>query len=351
MVIARAFSFTFWQEFWFEYAVGFAFGWFIFQLKSMRMMTDSLGRALAMAFRAEFFSMLTVMGGMGAVMTFVTPSVVGAQPKATTYAFWGFGMLGLLAGYVFTFPMNWLMVRLGWKHGMGSPKDSHPVESRAARAGVLVTMGVLGAVALVIPAVLTEVRKATPITVAGAELPEPRSLSRAPRGGLREALEAAEQNLREGRRREGVTALDAAYRAAQVLSSAAPGQAGSVLISEVTAARRAIQMGNERGALAKVQSATGAAGTLATITPTRAPRTDRYRGATLMNAEGAVVGKVTRVDGENVQVAVGGAKDVFGFLDLGSSKTVSVPRDHLLLGPRRTVGYSYAMIRTTGVLR
>jgi hypothetical protein len=44
MVIARPTGMSFWQEFWFEYAVGFGFGWFIFQLKSMTMMTDSWRR-------------------------------------------------------------------------------------------------------------------------------------------------------------------------------------------------------------------------------------------------------------------------------------------------------------------
>jgi len=72
-VIARAVGMSFWQEFWFEYLTGFLFGWLIFQLKSMTTMTDSLGRALALAFRAGFFSMLTVMAGVGAVMTYVTP--------------------------------------------------------------------------------------------------------------------------------------------------------------------------------------------------------------------------------------------------------------------------------------
>lgn len=133
MVIARASGMSFWQEFWFEYLVGFAIGWLIFQRKSMTMMTDSLPKQLAMAFRAEFFSMLTVMGGMGAVMTFVTPVVVTSQPKPLTYAFWGFGMLGLLIGFLLTYPMNWMMVKIGWKHGMGGIMGAEEKKSRAPR--------------------------------------------------------------------------------------------------------------------------------------------------------------------------------------------------------------------------
>ncbi|HEY1179893.1 MAG TPA: DUF4396 domain-containing protein [Phytomonospora sp.] len=119
MILARLLSFSFWQEFWFEYAVGFAFGWFIFQLKAMRMMADGVPQALWMAGRAEFWSMISVMGGMGVVMGVVTPLVVGQQPKPDTAAFWGFAALGLLAGYVVTIATNWILVKMEWKHGLG----------------------------------------------------------------------------------------------------------------------------------------------------------------------------------------------------------------------------------------
>ncbi len=69
--------------------------------------------------RAEFFSMITVMLGMGLVMYYVTPAVVGEQPLPNTYAFWTFGSLGLFVGFIFTLPMNWWLVSIGWKHGEG----------------------------------------------------------------------------------------------------------------------------------------------------------------------------------------------------------------------------------------
>jgi hypothetical protein len=118
MVIARLVGMSFWQEFWFEYAVGFAFGWFIFQYKAMSKMTDSVGKALWMGGRAEFFSMITVMAGMGIGMGFITPLVVGEQPRPYTFAFWGFGALGLFIGFLTTYPMNWILVKMQWKHGM-----------------------------------------------------------------------------------------------------------------------------------------------------------------------------------------------------------------------------------------
>jgi hypothetical protein len=118
MVIARLIGLSFWQEYWFEYLVGFAFGWFIFQYKAMRKMTDGPMQALWMGGRAEFFSMITVMAGMGVVMGYVTPLVVGEQPAPTTFAFWGFGALGLMVGFIVTYPMNYWLVKIGWKHGM-----------------------------------------------------------------------------------------------------------------------------------------------------------------------------------------------------------------------------------------
>jgi hypothetical protein len=119
MVGARLWGFTFWQEFWFEYAVGFAFGWFIFQTWAMRMHDNGWLMSLWKGGRAEFFSMITVMVGMGLVMRFVTPAVVGEQPLPDTYAFWTFGALGLLVGFIVTYPINWVLVTIGWKHGQG----------------------------------------------------------------------------------------------------------------------------------------------------------------------------------------------------------------------------------------
>lgn len=118
MVISRIIGFDFWTEFWFEYAVGFAFGWFIFQYIAMRKMGDSPLNSLLKGGRAEFFSMITVMLGMGLVMRYVTPAIVGFSPTPDMAAFWGFGSLGLMVGAVVTYPMNWWLVKIGWKHGM-----------------------------------------------------------------------------------------------------------------------------------------------------------------------------------------------------------------------------------------
>jgi hypothetical protein len=118
MVVTRLLGFQFWPEFWTEYAVGFAFGWLVFQIPAMRHMGHSWLAATWKGGRAEFFSMATVMVGMGLVMRFVTPLVVGSPPSPDTAAFWGIGALGLMVGFLATYPMNWLLVSIGWKHGM-----------------------------------------------------------------------------------------------------------------------------------------------------------------------------------------------------------------------------------------
>jgi hypothetical protein len=119
MVVTRLLGFSFWPEFWTEYVVGFLFGWFLFQATAMHHMGNSWPQAVWKGGRAEFFSMISVMVGMGLVMRFVTPAVVGHPPTPDTAAFWGFGALGLMVGFVFTFPVNWVLVAVGWKHGMG----------------------------------------------------------------------------------------------------------------------------------------------------------------------------------------------------------------------------------------
>jgi STE24 endopeptidase len=351
MVIARLSGLTFWQEFWFEYAVGFSFGWFIFQYKSMAAMEPRKPRALALAFRAEFFSMLAVMGGMGAVMTYVTPPVVGAQPLPSTYAFWGFAMLGLLAGYVFTIPMNAMMVKLGWKHGMGSMKDSHPAEGRAAKIWLLAGMSSLGAAALILPAALTELREGKVVTSAGHAVATGQSESAESaigrlRAGVRKSLTAARQGLAPGGvRSEATTALDAAFRASMVGAAAAPGSALESVLAQVRQARGALQNG------APDQSREHLSRALAALTPPVAPTTavgpaplGRYRGCPVLNPQGAIIGEIARVDGDRAILALGKGRDVFGMFDLGRARMLSVPGGDLVLGPRRTLGKSYAVL-------
>lgn len=343
MVIARLLEMSFWQEFWFEYAVGFAFGWFIFQYRAMTMMTDSKLRALAMAFRAELFSMLTVMGGMGAMMAYVTPMVVGMQPKPWTAAFWGFGMLGLLVGYVFTFPMNWMLVKVGWKHGMGSPEGASLAHGTGARTALFAGMCALGLAATVLPGWLAVQRQWHDVAVAhadtsGAAAAAPDS---AAQRGLASSLQQAQQALAQGERTRATAALDNAMRAAQVLHAAAIAP-GAQAEEAIRSAQRALQDGRPHAAAGLLtppaSSSTSAKG--------ETHSTQAYEGAMLVDASGAVIGKVLRIEGDRAQLAVGGVHDFWGFWNVGWGEQAWVPIDRLLLGPAHAVGKTYAMLPT-----
>lgn len=118
MIVMRLLGFGFWPEFSVEYVVGFAFGWFLFQAPAMHHMGMPWRTAIWKGGRAEFFSMATVMVGMGLVMRFLTPVIVGQPPSPAMAAFWGIAALGLMVGFIFTYPVNWWLVTIGWKHGM-----------------------------------------------------------------------------------------------------------------------------------------------------------------------------------------------------------------------------------------
>jgi len=350
MVIARIMSLTFWQEFWFEYAVGFAFGLFIFQYKSMRMMTDSPAAALGLAFRAEFFSMLTVMGGMGAVMTYVTPMVVGAQPQPTTFAFWGFGMLGLLLGYIFTFPMNWMLVKIGWKHGMGRMEDAPVVEHKHARAALGAAMATLGMVALVAPAWLTEMREARPVVLPSpGERASGDMTAMAPLGvlaeGVRSDLVAALTALQAKRRADATTALDGAMRLAEVGHEAAPGASFRPALEDISAARRALQNGNAAAARQRIASVPSRrlASPSAPGDSAVGDASGSYEGVTVLDRHGMVVGEVIHATPERLEIALGGARDIWGFWDWHPERVTEVATGNLVLGPRRTIGKSFVV--------
>lgn len=345
MVIARAGNLGFWQEFWLEYAVGFAFGWFIFQRKSMTMMTDSVPKQLAMAFRAEFFSMLTVMGGMGAVMTYVTPMVATAQPKPLTAAFWGFGMLGLLVGFVLTFPMNWMLVKVGWKHGMGSKEGAEPVEGAGAKAALLAAASVLGCAAMLLPAWLTHVRERASIRdLQAAMTPAPEPAGQALHDGLLQSIERAEGGLRHGDRTEASIALDDALHAAEVGTYSAPGTFYAAL-DQVRNARFALQQGQPREAYRHLGNATRVLQPAGSATP---PLLElrKYQGATVIDSEGATIGEVTGISGENLELTLGGWRDAWGFVDFSSKQKLQVPARSLAFGPPHAVGMRLVALPT-----
>ena len=346
MVIARAAGMSFWQEFWFEYVVGFAIGWFVFQRKSMTMMTDSIPKQLAMAFRGEFFSMLTVMGGMGAVMAFVTPMVATSQPKPLTYAFWGFGMFGLLVGFVFTWPMNAMMVKLGWKHGMGGMEGAKrmQVEGSPGRAGLIGAMSTLGVAALVLVAWLAHVRQnaslrdARAVLVPAVQASPGESLFE----GVRSSIGRAVEGLQRGDRTEASLAMDDAQRAAEVGNHSAPSSFHATL-DQIDAARIALQQGHEDVALRHLEQADQVARRPQEAKPALL-EPHRYVGAAVINAEGGMIGEVVAATADSLSVALGGWRDAWGFVDFGFRKKVEVPVGTAAFGPPRSVGMKLVVL-------
>ncbi len=118
MVIGRYMDLSFRSEFAAEYLVGFLFGWILFQYPAMRSMENSRLQALWKGGRAEFFSMITLMSGMLLTAKLIQPGIISSPPLPDTYAFWGIASLALFIGTLITYPMNWWLVSIGWKHGM-----------------------------------------------------------------------------------------------------------------------------------------------------------------------------------------------------------------------------------------
>lgn len=339
MVIARAVNMSFWQEFWFEYLIGFLFGWFIFQFRSMMMMTDSKLMALGMAFRSEFMSMLTVMGGMGAVMGYVTPLAVTEQPDPLTYAFWGFGALGLLVGYVFTWPMNYLLVKVGWKHGMGSMDNSMQLHRGGPRYAAFATMAVMGAAALVIPAWLVEVRDGTPVSKVATPVASASPARAGLTPGLTDALTAALDHLERNERSSAAHAIDSAHRAAEVGHKGLSATAFKDVLDNVKRARHALHMGTEPKARRQLEDAIRRSRSIRFAEPAAgAPSLSQFRGATVLNSRGVMMGEITDIRDDQVTVVLGGARNVWGFLDLNEQNRLTVPAEAVVTGPERAIG-------------
>jgi Domain of unknown function (DUF4396) len=101
-----------------EYALGFGFGWAIFQAFAMRDMAGGdYPRSLRQTFLPEFLSMNLLMAGMVVTKRFLMPYVDGsADPLAP--GFWFVMSMALIVGFIFAFPINWWLVAKGLKHGM-----------------------------------------------------------------------------------------------------------------------------------------------------------------------------------------------------------------------------------------
>jgi hypothetical protein len=118
-----------------EYVLGFGFGWTIFQALFMRGSAGGSYRsALANTLVPELLSMNLLMAAMvPAVMTLRT-FIASANDPATPQ-FWFVMSIGLLAGFIVAYPMNWWLVANHLKHGMMTVRPAAHVAGMAGHGG------------------------------------------------------------------------------------------------------------------------------------------------------------------------------------------------------------------------
>lgn len=146
-VIARLFHLPTVTDIALEYALGFGFGWSIFQSLFMRDMAGgSYMRALSSTFFPELLSMNCLMAGMVPVMTLAMNSAPASHDPSKP-AFWFIMCMALLVGFITAYPMNWWLVSRHMKHGMmtvrtpnasangGAQQDLHDDHTPGERAG------------------------------------------------------------------------------------------------------------------------------------------------------------------------------------------------------------------------
>jgi hypothetical protein len=101
-----------------EYALGFGFGWAIFQALFMRDMAGgSFLQSMRRTFMPELLSMNCLMGGMVTLAAFARARLPEAR-NAVTPEFWFVMSMALLLGFCIAYPMNWWLVTRHLKHGM-----------------------------------------------------------------------------------------------------------------------------------------------------------------------------------------------------------------------------------------
>jgi hypothetical protein len=136
-VLARVFGLTGLSEIALEYALGFAFGWTVFQALFMRDMAGgSYPRSLARTFIPELLSMNLLMAGMVPTMK-ILQTQLGRGADPTTAAFWFIMSMALLVGAIVAYPINWWLVLYHLKHGMMTvrPKTVSPVAAASTHSG------------------------------------------------------------------------------------------------------------------------------------------------------------------------------------------------------------------------
>jgi len=121
--ITALLGFPMWLDLVVEYALGFAFGLFIFQALFMKdMMGGSYRTAVAHSLLPEWLSMNMVMAGMipAMVLLMMGDDMRAMEPRHLLY--WGAMSASIVVGFVIAYPVNVWLVAMGLKHGMGTER-------------------------------------------------------------------------------------------------------------------------------------------------------------------------------------------------------------------------------------
>lgn len=108
---------------WAEYAIDLAAAWalgIVFQYFAIQPMRNlPFGQAVAAAIKADTLSIVAFQVGMYAWMA-LTYFVFFPHPHLGPFepGYWLMMQIGMICGYATSFPMNWLLIRKGWKEGM-----------------------------------------------------------------------------------------------------------------------------------------------------------------------------------------------------------------------------------------
>ncbi len=130
-VLASLFHLSAFADVTLEYALGFGFGWSIFQALFMRASVGgSYAQALRMTFLPELLSMNLLMAAMIPAANILKQAVPAGHDPSNP-EFWFFMSMALLAGFVAAYPVNWWLVAKGLKHGMATlrPKRTTAADS------------------------------------------------------------------------------------------------------------------------------------------------------------------------------------------------------------------------------
>ncbi|MBA2706727.1 MAG: DUF4396 domain-containing protein [Gemmatimonadaceae bacterium] len=118
--VTMALGLVMWHDIIAEYVFGFAFGLLIFQALFMKqMLGGSYLAAVRKSFLPEWLSMNVVMAGMIPVMVVLMSRDMTSMHLASL-RFWGVMSLATMVGSACSYPVNYWLVAVGLKHGMGT---------------------------------------------------------------------------------------------------------------------------------------------------------------------------------------------------------------------------------------